>query len=291
MPLSMGVPVGQDLKHTEGSSTLRWRDGRWETHVGLIDKVKKSLVKSSDVIQIATSKAPESAKVNRLSRGWKVVAGASVALVVCALAVFAVVRPKTPLADDFSQVLGGGSATIEKKSAAIRTVDEPWIRQAPEQSGPVEAGGIVPSIPGPGIPVGESRVVASVQVPPATPEALKDKSPVDVKVAGIKPGDKKAGVSEAVVLDMEPTVAVKSKDTTGVQITAKTPNKDAPKAAIGSGLVAVTPDGKTALFTNAATRLPEKFGVGDKLPSGEIIKSIDAKAGIIKTDAKEYRLE
>jgi hypothetical protein len=97
-------------------------------------------------------------------------------------------------------------------------------------------------------------------------------------------------VPEAVVLDVD--ASSKSKDTGATSpVPAKQPLAEPSKAKARSGLVAVMPDGKTALFTNTSTRLPEKFGVGDKLPSGEIIKSIDASAGVVKTDAKEYRLE
>ncbi|UUZ66224.1 hypothetical protein LP417_34985 (plasmid) [Polaromonas sp. P1-6] len=138
----------------------------------------------------------------------------------------------------------------------------------------------------------ESRVVSHVQAPVAVPEAAKDKRQIEAKPADAKAVDKKPGAPEAVILDMEPAAAAKAKEVPGVQInTAKPPVKEVPKRATGSGLVAVTPDGKTALFTNTATRLPEKFAVGDKLPSGEVIKSIDANAGVVKTNAKEYRLE
>ena len=55
--------------------------------------------------------------------------------------------------------------------------------------------------------------------------------------------------------------------------------------------MAITPDGKIALFTNPKTRLPERFKVGDKLPSGETLKSIDTSSGKVVTDSKEYVLE
>lgn len=71
---------------------------------------------------------------------------------------------------------------------------------------------------------------------------------------------------------------------------AKPAQEAAPAPRTSGGLVAVTPDGKIALFTNPSTRLPERFSVGDKLPSGETIKSID-KSGKVVTNAKEYKLE
>lgn len=59
----------------------------------------------------------------------------------------------------------------------------------------------------------------------------------------------------------------------------------------GTGLVAITPDGKSALFTNPKSRMPEQFKVGDSLPSGEVVKFIDLKEGRVSTNAKEYVLE
>jgi hypothetical protein len=59
----------------------------------------------------------------------------------------------------------------------------------------------------------------------------------------------------------------------------------------GMGLLAIAPDGKSAAFTNPKTRLPEQFKIGDQLPSGETVRSIDLKGGRVVTNAKEYGLE
>lgn len=66
------------------------------------------------------------------------------------------------------------------------------------------------------------------------------------------------------------------------------PALESPK---GKGLVAITPDGKVAVFTNPTTRMPEQFKVGDKLPSGDTVKAIDVQSGRVVTTAKEYGLE
>src|SRR3989442_656227 len=124
IPLSMGVPVGQDLGHTEGSNTLRWRDGRWETNVGILDIVKKSLAKSQNVLQLPATKAPKSFKINGLARGWKLAAGVAISLVVCTAAIYFVLSHKRPAADDFAVVPDASRTTgIEKKAAAVLTVD------------------------------------------------------------------------------------------------------------------------------------------------------------------------
>ncbi|EKD98715.1 MAG: hypothetical protein ACD_23C00300G0003 [uncultured bacterium] len=312
MPLSMGVPVGQVLGDAEVSNTLRWRDGRWETNRGIMDMVKKTLVTSPNILQLSatkTSKTSKTFKFNDLTTGWKLAVGAAIGLLVCTAAIYAVLRLNRPPADAFAVVPDAATLEQEKKAAAVRTVDEPWIRPAPEQPAPVETGTVIPVVPGNlGDPVVEKRDVAPVQAPAKVPEAVQ--TPQNAPTAKPKPEAKKPEMKPAVILDIDPAAAkakVKVKEVPGVQINVAKPQtnevpsvqanvskpavKDVPKPATGSGLVAVTPDGKTALFTNTATRLPEKFGVGDKLPSGEVIKSIDANAGIVKTDAKEYRLE
>jgi hypothetical protein len=45
------------------------------------------------------------------------------------------------------------------------------------------------------------------------------------------------------------------------------------------------------VFTNPKTRLPEQFKVGDQLPNGETVRSVDYKEGRVLTSSKEYSLE
>lgn len=69
------------------------------------------------------------------------------------------------------------------------------------------------------------------------------------------------------------------------------PVKEPVTAPRAPGLIALTPDGKFAVFTNPKTRLPEQFKVGDQLPSGDVIRTIDYKDGRVLTSAKEYHLD
>jgi hypothetical protein len=62
-------------------------------------------------------------------------------------------------------------------------------------------------------------------------------------------------------------------------------------AQAGSGLVAITPDGKLAVFTNPKTQLPQQFTLGEQLPGGDTIRFIDAKEGKVVSSTKEYSLE
>lgn len=66
---------------------------------------------------------------------------------------------------------------------------------------------------------------------------------------------------------------------------------ETPAAEHGTGLIAITPDGKLAVFTNPKTRLPQQFKIGDQLPGGDIVRSIDAKAGKVVSSSKEYSFE
>lgn len=70
-----------------------------------------------------------------------------------------------------------------------------------------------------------------------------------------------------------------------------TPTAAKPAQARGIGLLAIAPDGKSAAFTNPKTRLPEQFKIGDQLPNGETVRSIDLKEGRVVTNTKEYGLE
>jgi hypothetical protein len=62
-------------------------------------------------------------------------------------------------------------------------------------------------------------------------------------------------------------------------------------AQAGFGLIAITPDGKLAVFTNPKTQLPQQFTLGEQLPGGDTIRFIDAKEGKVISSTKEYSLE
>lgn len=56
-------------------------------------------------------------------------------------------------------------------------------------------------------------------------------------------------------------------------------------------IVDIAPGGGAVLVTNPATRLPTRLSVGDKLPNGKVIQSIDEKGGSIKADGTVYKLD
>jgi hypothetical protein len=96
----------------------------------------------------------------------------------------------------------------------------------------------------------------------------------------------KAAASKAAAPTLPASTAKSASPTT-----AATPKAAPPALPRGAGLVAITPDGNLAVFSNPKTRLPEQFRVGDQLPNGETLRSIDAKEGKVITNAKEYPLE
>jgi hypothetical protein len=56
-------------------------------------------------------------------------------------------------------------------------------------------------------------------------------------------------------------------------------------------LIAISPDGKLAVFTDPQTRLPRQFQLGEQLPGGDLIRSIDAKTGRVLSSTREYSLD
>ena len=299
MTLAMGVPVGQHLNSTDVSSTLRWQGGQWTAPYGILDKVKKALQKQPSVLKIPVGAAPAGAAPKQAARNLKIAIASCGAIILTALAIFLSPagqnlgqRRGPPAADDLAVVPNAAGAK-DGKVEAVRSVNEPWIRPAQEQTQSTDAGAIIPVVPGsltsPNSPSGDSRVAAPP--PLSTPEPVKAAPPSAQRPAtDTKPPEKKS--AEAVILDVEAaSPAAKTQATAAVAVTPGKPAaKEAPKR-VGAGLVALTPDGKSALFTNPTTRLPEKFGIGDKLPSGETLRLIDPNSGTVKTDAREYRLE
>lgn len=181
----------------------------------------------------------------------------------------------------------------------VKSVDEPYPLPV---GGPARAvvdasaGTDAPAIPSVG-PV-STRVAAETelqeQVAKAQAQGDSAIKPMSVKAAPARSSDKvqdapkakdteKKGPVESLVVDEE-VGAAKAQQGRG-RVVDPIPTK------ITGGLVAMGPDGKSALFTNPRTRIPTKFVVGEKLPNGETIKSIDKANGKVVTDVKEYQLE
>ena len=302
MTVPLGVPVGQNISSAEVSGSLRWNGGSWTVQQGILDRVKMALHKSPTRLTLPFVGTPAATKLESKNRTLRIAAFAIGGAVFLALGMFLspvelnlMQRNAAPIPDDLSVVPKADGAK-DAKVEAVRSVDEPWIRPAQDQTQSTGVGVIIPVVPGsltsPNVSAAEGRTTAlALPTPLPALEPIKAApAPAQRTATDVKPVDKKA--AEAVILDVEAAPpAAKAQTTPVAQVnTGKPAVKDSPKNP-NAGLVALTPDGKSAVFANPTTRLPEKFGIGEKLPSGETLRSIDANTGTVKTDAREYRLE
>jgi hypothetical protein len=325
--LSMGVAVTQG--GAPSKSALTWANGRWESGNGIGERIKQYVAGwktekgqgPSLNLQAAPAQAvaEKTAPPGRIRKWGKNVALATlpVALVIAGYVVYPSIKgSKDALAVIPNAAGGDKSGKIE----AINAVDAPWIRPAPERTeGDSQAHTPIPAETPNSVPViVENRavtpsapmVVADTPQRPAPPPSapmpptaqmpkpvlaqppVQAPAPAQAAPQAAKPAPDKKGPSfEAVILDVDPTGAKPKETASAPGTSAKPTEKEAPKRPTGAGLVAITQDGKAALFTNPTNKLPEKYSVGQKLPSGEVLRSIDVSTGTVKTDTKDYHLE
>ena len=280
--LVLGVPVGQKVgaKKLEAS----WSAGRWLLHQGRRLAVPAVPKKKSFSIALRLPKG-RSRKMFALS----IVAGLSIVATVAG--VFLHMRKTEP---GVPSPFGPAAA----KATSLTVVEQPYVtsvekRAIPDQQQePTFAQAAIAPLP---FPV---KGLAG-QVPPVVQaRAAQERQPQN--------SDAKAKPA-AVVLDEEaaqalaakqapPPVARAQNSPSPASAKPTAPERPAAPAtpmppARGTGLVAITPDGKIAVFTNPHTRMPEQFKVGDKLPTGDTVKTIDAQSGKVVTSSKEYGLE
>ncbi|WP_186510838.1 hypothetical protein [Caenimonas sedimenti] len=131
------------------------------------------------------------------------------------------------------------------------------------------------------MPAPESRPAQQPTIERKTPPVVADAKRQDQPV---KP--------PAVLLDEPPAgQAAAAKALSPSSAAAPKAEVRSPAPTRGQGLIAITPDGKFAVFTNPKSRMPEQFKVGDQLPTGENIRSIDVKDGKVVSSTKEYQLD
>lgn len=318
MTLTMGTPVGQQINSADTSKTLRWNEGRWGgmTNPPVSARIE-STVKPSVLFLTSARRTMYAAK--QYVRCHAYGAAGLVAFLVAGLYGWNVgftadsLLPLAPV------------KALPEPAKSVTTVDAPYPLppvaaepplEAPVAAEPTEANPVVPIVPAraPAANVAITQVKAqpAKQAPdvpanktaPVQPPAKASQGQATPDNSAAKDADaSKEQKHPAVILDTDPSSKAKSVSS-GPGVAAPTnqngivqtqlPKPKVDSAAtpkMSSGLVALTPDGKYALFTNVKTRLPEKFGIGEKLPSGETVKSIDKTNGKVKTDAGEYKLE
>lgn len=293
MRVSLGVPVGQRIDAGAKTAALRWKDGGWVESTS--SKLSKAMGPSTFQVplqRIAAAKAT-------VSRKHAFVALASLAAISIgaagALLWLNQAESSLPIAP----------AVAAANPGAVKMVTAPYAPEPRIESAlpiaPLPAGPVSETVPGAEGPLPRSlpQVVASTTTPAAQPQpAVAKASPPPAKSK-----EEPAQRVPAVLLDdpvpaagqrpasPSPAAAKIKPPANNPVVTAKPEVTAKPPAARGTGLVAITPDGKSAVFTNPKTRLPEQFKVGDQLPNGETVRSVDYKEGRVLTSSKEYSLE
>lgn len=123
------------------------------------------------------------------------------------------------------------------------------------------------------------------------------KSKTDTKSASSRTEDKnskpqKEGVGSGVLLNEGSNDAPVKQSTAQVTHAADTPvEKPVSKSVTTMRLVALTPDGKSAIFADPTTRLPTQFKIGQRLPNGETLVGVSVTTGKATTSSKEYTLD
>ncbi len=281
--LVLGVPVGQKVgaKKIEAS----WSAGRWLLHQGRRLAAPTVTKKKSFSIALSLPKGR-----SRKMLAFLVVTG--LAIVATVAGVFLHMRKSEPAVPS---PFGPAAA----KATSLTVVEQPYVTSVEQATTPdqqqVPAFAQAATAP---LPFPVTRLAGQL-APAVQPRPAQERPAQATETKAVKPA--------AVVLDEEAAQALTAKQAlapitkaqnTPSLFTAKPTAPERPAvaatpmaAARVTGLVAITPDGKVAVFTNPHTRMPEQFTVGDKLPSGDTVKAIDAQAGKVVTSSKEYGLE
>jgi hypothetical protein len=319
--LGMGRAVGQSLRSSDVSKSLQWRDGKWQGQKSLLSVLSKKKRPKHLVL-------PAGAGRRLRLNAWVIAALVGLAGTGVALGLLLQSR-EAPLASN-AQPTAAQSLPLVQAPENVRTVDQPFPT-APAESFQViqTAEGEAPTARTPSLPIlapaGVGTTTASASagaslpfVAPApmpspigpAPELTSERSSTRAEARPPAKPAKEEPKPPAVILDEmvekpKPTAGVKSEPTAKtsqpvkpavVASVAATPANApsapaAPALAPARGLIAITPDGKSAVFTDPATRLPKQFKVGDKLTSGDTIKIIDAAQGKVIAGTKEYSLD
>lgn len=312
MRVQLGRPVGQRLEKQGGSQVLRWNAGAWIS--GAKPKAGSAPTATTFAVPLQKlSRLTEAASAAPRRIRWPMVGAVCAGLLVAASAAVLFPRqaqePALPIAP-IAPIAASG---------VVKVVSEPYTGEprspipaeglpiaAPSDAvAPAAAAAAQPPIPAAAPQAAQPTVVAAAaagaRVPApakAASEASKDgqprppavlldvSSPVVPRAAASKPAPAAAPAPAQL------STAQPAPQAVAAQVAAARPVSPPPaRGPSGHGLVTITPDGKIAVFTNPKTRLPEQFKVGDTLPNGETVRSIDAKEGRVATSSKEYSLE
>ncbi|QHE89383.1 hypothetical protein [Hydrogenophaga sp. BPS33] len=314
--MNLGEAVGQGTSASDLTKTLQWRDGKWQGTTTLLSRIGPK--KHSRLLVLkARGIKPVTTRVTTL-------ACAAVALALAGISIGVLLRQEEPAQASLSPANQHEPAALPvvKMGEGMRTLDEPFQPNGQDKLQVIQTQeGPVPQENSAGLPIGVPAAAAQpnqvsalpIGLPKAEPSPLPSNKRADPVAQSAKtPSSESSKATKeaakasnepkppAVILDvMEERAPKPAGQQPGAPAGSKLapPSLGDPKAApaqqttTGRGLLAITPDGKSAVFTEAATRLPKQFKIGDKLPSGDTIKSIDVKQGKVFAGAKEYSLE
>jgi hypothetical protein len=325
--LAMGRAVGQSLRSADVSKSLQWRDGKWQGQKSLLSTLTK---KKRPKLLVLPAGAGRRLRLNAWVIAALVgLAGTGVALGLllqsreAPLASNAQPAAAQPLpfvqapenvrtvdqpfptapAESFQviQTAEGEAPTAGTPSLPILAPAGVGTTKASASAGaslPFVAPAPMPTPIGPAPELTSERSSTRAEArPPAKPAKEEPKPPaviVDEMVEKPKPAvaAKPDAAAKPEAPSKAPREAVKPTVVASVAATpAAATAPAAPALAPARGLIAITPDGKSAVFTDPTTRLPKQFKVGDKLTGGDTIKSIDAVQGKVIAGTKEYSLD
>lgn len=300
---ALGSPVTQQgiAPDMPAGSTLRWANGRWERDTKSLEEHLRGLKLPS----------PSSIKLRAGRPRWMKLPQGPVARFVVQVALAFMLGLPLALYFATSKPTGEGETpdpTVSdlpleprqsQESTGIREVNS--IYTPPTDDLPVgdEQSGRVTPTPVQAAPINAPGQAARVVVPAIPPRSEPQRREMEQPKTAAAPSaslrapreEPKQQAPAPVILDVDVPREQPKSSATGTQMPPPVEQRPAQPAQPRFALVAVLPDGKTALFTDPQTRLPVQYKVGDKLTNGEIVKAIDAKAGKVTTDKKIYVLE
>jgi hypothetical protein len=320
--LNLGKAVGQGPRGSDLTKTLQWRDGKWQGATTLLSRIAP---KKRSRLLVLTARGTQPATTR-----FAALAGAAAVLALAGFAIGLVLRQEPPSQATLPPAVQQEPVALPvvKQGESVRTLDEPFQAGAQEKLQVIQTHeGPMPQGEGAALPIGApgapAEPVATAQPAQAAalpiglpkpepsplpsskktaPAALPAKAPASEPHPAPKESAKASNEPKppAVILDVTdektrkpavPQPSAPAVDNAAQATAADAKPAPAQQANPGRGLLAITPDGKFAVFTDPATRLPKQFKIGDKLPSGDTIKSIDVKQGKVLAGAKEYTLE
>lgn len=187
---------------------------------------------------------------------------------------------------------------VDSEAAAVAGT-APQHTQSPDGPLPVAqqaAISPVPARPLPSTQVAQAPVNRGQPVPAAGAQQIEKRREEVPKAlvldAGKEPTDMSAGAKTQMATAAGNPVAKGSKlvEPTEVGLTGAAQATQQP-AGTRPTIVTIAEDNSYVLITNPSTRLPQKFQVGQKLPTGATVQKIDHAKGTVQIDGQTYGLQ